>query len=172
MRKILLSEVAIYYGQVKMPEDFEIDREEIFHQMLREGVNEQLKETPFTRELDKLKTYIREYILVRHNIVLENFDCESNFYFPQERSKPLTHVDPMNLTSSPDYVCLYGVNVGQDSCNVIIEYDDNRRKGKIRWMPLNNNNFVIFPANLKYHIDKNRSEQLNCILTISYTKRI
>ena len=123
-------------------------------------------------ELDKLKTYIREYILVRHNIVLENFDCESNFYFPQERSKPLTHVDPMNLTSSPDYVCLYGVNVGQDSCNVIIEYDDNRRKGKIRWMPLNNNNFVIFPANLKYHIDKNRSEQLNCILTISYTKRI
>jgi len=81
-------------------------------------------------------------------------------------------VDPMNLTSSPDYVCLYGVNVGQDSCNVIIEYDDNRRKGKIRWVPLNNNNFVIFPANLKYHIDKNRSEQLNCILTISYTKRI
>ena len=172
MRKILLSEVAIYCGQVKMPEDFEIDREIIFYEMLREGVNDKFKETPFTRELDKLKTYIREYILIRHNIMLENFDSKSNFYFPQERSKPLTHMDPMNLTSSPDYVCLYGVNVGQDSCNVIIEYDENRIKGKIKEMPLNNNSFVMFPSNLKYHIDKNRSEQLNCILTISYFQRI
>ena len=172
MRKILLSEIAIYYGQIKMPEDFEIDREIIFYEMLREGVNDKFKETPFTRELDKLKTYIREYILIRHNIMLENFDSKSNFYFPQERSKPLTHMDPMNLTSSPDYVCLYGVNVGQDSCNVIIEYDENRIKGKIKEMPLNNNSFVMFPSNLKYHIDKNRSEQLNCILTISYFQRI
>ena len=171
MRKILLSEIAIYYGQVNMPENFEIDREIIFYEMLREGVNDTFKETPFTRELDKLKTYIREYILIRHDLTFENFDSKSNFYFPQERSKPLTHMDPMNLTSSPDYVCLYGVNVGQNSCNVIIEYDENRVKGKIREMPLNNNSFVMFPANLKYHIDKNRSEQLNCILPISYKKR-
>jgi hypothetical protein len=171
MRKILLSEIAIYYGQIKMPEDFEIDREIIFYEMLREGVNDKFKETPFTRELDKLKTYIREYILIRHNIILDNKDAQSNFYFPQERSKPLTHMDPMNLISSPDYVCLYGVNVGQDSCNVIIEYNENRVKGKIKEMPLNNNSFIMFPSNLKYHIDKNRSEQLNCILTISYTQR-
>ena len=172
MRKILLSEVAIYYGQIKMPEDFEIDREVIFHDMLREGVNEKFKETPFTRELDKLRTYVREYVGLKHNLTFESFDTQSSFYFPQERSNPLNHVDPMNPRGSPDYVCLYGVNVGQNSCNVIIEYDDSRIKGCVKEMPLNNNNFVMFPANLKYHIDKNRSEQLNCILSIFYTKRL
>ena len=171
MRKNLLSEIAVYSGQIKMPEYFEIDREEIFHQMLREGVNEQLKETPFTRELDKLRTYVREYAGLRHDLVLESFDTQSSFYFPHERSAPITHFDPMDPKGSPDYVCLYGVNVGEGSCKVLIEYDDNRRKGCVQEMLLNNNSFAMFPANLKYHFDKNRSEQLNCILVITYRKR-
>jgi len=170
MRKNLLSEIAVYSGQIKMPEYFEIDREVIFHDMLREGVNEQLKETPFTRELDKLRTYVREYIGLKHNLTLGNFDTQSSFYFPQERSAPITHFNSMDPKGSPDYVCLYGVNVGQDSCKVLIEYDDNRVKGCVEEMSLNNNDFVLFPSNLKYHIDKNRSEQLNAILIITYRK--
>ena len=171
MRKNLLSEIAVYSGQIKMPEYFEIDREEIFHQMLREGVHEQLKETPFTRELDKLRAYVREYVGLRHGLILENFNTESSFYFPHERSAPINHFNPMDPQGSPDYVCLYGVNVGQDSCKVLIEYDDNRVKGCVEEMSLNNNDFVLFPANLKYHIDKNRSEQLNCILVSTYRKQ-
>tara|TARA_R100001594_G_C3959642_1_gene245033 strand:+ start:153 stop:671 length:519 start_codon:yes stop_codon:yes gene_type:complete len=171
MRKILLSEIAIYHGQIKMPEYFEIDRETIFYHMLKEGVNKEIKETPFSRELDKLRTYIREYIFIKHGLVLENFGTESDFYFPHERSRPTTHLDPMNPKQSPDYVCLYGVNVGKDSCKIIIEYDNNKIKGCVKEMSLNNNDFVLFPSTLKYHIDKNRSEQLNSILVVTYLKK-
>jgi hypothetical protein len=171
MRKILLSEIAIYHGQIKMPEYFEIDRKTIFHHMLQEGVTEEIKETPFSRELDKLRAYIREHIFIKHNIILQELGTESDFYFPHERSKPMNHMNPMNPTESPDYVCLYGVNVGKDSCRIIIEYNNNRIKGCVKEMNLNNNDFVLFPSTLKYHIDKNRSEQLNSILFITYLKK-
>jgi hypothetical protein len=63
---------------------------------------------------------------------------------------------------------LYGVNVAKDSCNVYIEYDDNRRKGRSWVIPLNNNDFVMFPSTQRYHITKNTSQQLNSILTVTY----
>jgi hypothetical protein len=63
---------------------------------------------------------------------------------------------------------LYGVNVAKDSCRVFIEYDDNRRKGRSWEIPLNNNEFVMFPSTQRYHITANSSEQLNFILTTTY----
>ena len=63
---------------------------------------------------------------------------------------------------------LYGVNVGKDSCKICIEYDDNRRKGRSWVIPLNNNDFVMFPSTLRYHVTKNTSQQLNSILTVTY----
>ena len=77
-------------------------------------------------------------------------------------------VNPVDLKHSPDYVMLYGVNVAKDSCNVYIEYDDNRRKGRSWVIPLNNNDFVMFPSTQRYHITKNTSQQLNSILTVTY----
>ena len=77
-------------------------------------------------------------------------------------------VNPVDLKHSPDYVMLYGVNTAKDSCNVYIEYDDNRRKGRTWHIPLNNNCFYIFPATQKYFISENKSEKSNVFLTSTY----
>ena len=37
-------------------------------------------------------------------------------------------VDPVDLRNSPDYTLVYGTFVGKDDCELVIEYDDNRRK--------------------------------------------
>jgi hypothetical protein len=77
-------------------------------------------------------------------------------------------VDKVDLKNSPDYVMLYGVNLGKDSCKIHIEYDSNRRKGQSWEIPLNNNDFVMFPSTQRYHITANTSDQLNFILTTTY----
>ena len=74
----------------------------------------------------------------------------------------------MDLRNAPDYTFIYGVDVGKDSTGVIIEYDDNRRKGRTWHIPLNNNDFVMFPSTQKYFISPNKSKQMNIILTTTY----
>jgi len=74
----------------------------------------------------------------------------------------------VDLRNAADYTFIYGVDVGKDSTGVIIEYDDNRRKGRTWHVPLNNNKFVMFPSTQKYFISPNKSEQINVILTTTY----
>jgi hypothetical protein len=92
----------------------------------------------------------------------------SNFYKPREASLPLLQVDKVDLRNSPDFVLLYGVKLAKDSCFVRIHFDDNRRAGRSWDIPLNNNQFIMFPATQMYYISSNTSDQLNFIQTITY----
>ena len=166
IKKKILSEIDLYYGSIDMPKFFEIDREDIFYKMLKHQTRD-LKGVPFTREWDKLVTYVREFIQLKHDIIITEKDILGDVYFPQQ-SESFLQVNPVDLKHSPDYVMLYGVNVGKDSCEICIDYDDNRRKGRQWIIPLNNNDFVMFPATLRYQVSKNTSQQLNSILTVTY----
>jgi hypothetical protein len=77
-------------------------------------------------------------------------------------------VDPVDLRNSPDYTLVYGVDVEDNSCELIIEYDDNRRKNRTWHLPIKNNHFIMFPATNKYSFSPNTSNGLNIILTINY----
>ena len=50
----------------------------------------------------------------------------------------------------------------------VIEYDNNRRKGRTWHVPIKNNHFYLFPSTQKYFFTANKSKQLNTILTITY----
>jgi len=167
INKKILSQIDLYYGSIDMPEFFEIDRENIFHNILKHQTKN-LKGVPFTREWDKIVTYIKEFAQLKHNLIIVEKDVLSDVYFPGQQSESLLQINPVDLKHSPDYVMLYGVNVAKDSCSVYIEYDDNRRKGRSWVIPLNNNDFVMFPSTQRYHITKNTSQQLNSILTVTY----
>ena len=53
-----------------------------------------------------------------------------------------------NLDKSPDFVLLYGVNIDPKTCKIVIDYNDNVRKG-LKWeVDLENNKFVMFPISL------------------------
>jgi len=163
MQKKVLSEIALYYGDVAMPKGFEIDRDKLQSDILSSNINN--KKFPYSREWDKLNTYLREHINVEYGFQLVNKETWGNVYKPKEISIPLLNIDPVDLRNSPDYTLLYGVNV--KDCSVRIHYDDNRRKGRSWDIPLKNNQFIMFPSTNMYYITNNQKDSLNFILTIT-----
>jgi hypothetical protein len=164
MQKKVLSEVALYYGDVAMPKGFEIDRDKLQSDILSSHINN--KKFSFSREWDKLNTYLREHINVEYDFQLVNKKTWGNVYKPKEVSIPLLNIDPVDLRNSPDYTLLYGVNV--KDCSVRIHYDDNRRAGRSWDIPLKNNQFIMFPSMQMYYITNNQKDSLNSILTITH----
>ena len=164
MHKKVLSEIDLHYGTVDMPKGFEIDRDKLQADILSSKIKN--LEFPFSREWDKLNTYMREHITVEHGFTLINKETWGNIYKPKEISIPLLNIDPVDLRNSPDYTFLYGVNV--KDCSVRIHYDDNRRKGRSWDIPLKNNMFIMFPSTNMYYLTNNQKDSLNFILTTTY----
>ena len=164
MHKKVLSEIDLHYGTVDMPKGFEIDRDKLQADILSSKIKN--LEFPFSREWDKLNTYMREQITVEHGFTLINKETWGNVYKPKEISIPLLNIDPVDLKNSPDYTFLYGVNV--KDCSVRIHYDQNRRAGRSWDIPLANNDFIMFPSTQMYYITNNQKDSLNFILTITY----
>tara|TARA_R110000751_G_scaffold4337_2_gene21161 strand:- start:525 stop:1028 length:504 start_codon:yes stop_codon:yes gene_type:complete len=164
MKKKVLTEQAIYCGEVSMPKHWEIDPNELSHCILHSNLtNEKVK---FSRTWDKLNTYIREHIGLKYSINLINKETWGDIYSPKQVSLPLLNIDPVDLRNSPDYTLLYGVKV--EGCSVRIYYDDNRRKGRSWDIELKNNMFIMFPSTNMYYITNNQKNDLNFIQTITY----
>jgi hypothetical protein len=164
MQKKVLTEQSIYFGDVSMPEHWEIDRTELSHHILQSSLTDE--KLQFSKTYDKLNTYIRDFISVKHNINLVNKSTWGNIYKPNETTIPLLNIDPVDLRNSPDFTMLYGVNV--KDCFVRIYYDDNRRKGRSWDIKLENNMFIMFPSTNMYYITNNQKDSLNFIQTITY----
>ena len=164
MQKKVLSEIDLHYGTIDMPKGFEIGLNKLQEDILTSQINN--KKFPYSREWDKLNTYMREHINVEHRFQLVNKETWGNVYKPKEISIPLLNIDPVDLRNSPDYTLLYGVNV--KDCSVRIHYDDNRRAGRSWDIPLKNNQFVMFPSTQMYYITNNQKDSLNSILTITH----
>ena len=163
MEKKVLSEIGLYYGDVTMPKGFEIDRNKLQSDILKSQINN--TKFPYSREWDKLNTYLREHINLEYEFQLVNKETWGNFYKPKEISVPLLNIDPVDLRNAPDYTLLYGVNV--KDCSVRIHYNDNRRAGRSWDIPLKNNQFIMFPSMQMYYITNNQKDSLNFILTIT-----
>ena len=164
MQKKVLSEIALYHGDVAMPKDWDIDRDKLQQDILTSNVTD--SPFPFSKELDKLNTYVREHINLNYEFTLINKNIWGNMYKPQEITTPLLNIDPVDLRNSPDYTFLYGVNV--KNCMVRIHYEDNRRKGRSWDIPLTNNNFIMFPSTNMYYITNYQKDSLNFVQTITY----
>ena len=164
MQKKVLTEQSLFYGYVSMPKDWEIDRIELSHHILHSSLTDQ--ELQFSKTYDKLNTYMRDFIGVKHNINLINKSTWGNIYKPNETTIPLLNIDPVDLRNSPDFTMLYGVKV--EGCMVRIYYDDNRRKGRSWDIELKNNMFIMFPSTNMYYLTNNQKDSLNFVQTITY----
>ena len=164
MEKKVLSEQSLYYGDVAMPKDWDIDRDKLLQDILSYSFTN--KEFPFSKTWDMLNTYIKDHVRVEHNLSLVNKNSWGDIYKPSQSSKPLLDVDPVDLRNSPDFTMLYGVNV--NNCWIKIYYEDNRRKGRSWDIELTNNKFIIFPATNMYTISNEQKDNLNFIQTITY----
>ena len=164
MEKKVLSEIALYTGDVKMPTGFEIDKRFLALKSLEAGIYD--KEFIHSKEWEKLNNYIREFIDLKFKIGLVNKSSWGNVYAPSETSIPLLNIDPVDLRNSPDFTLLYGVRV--EDCMVRIHYTDNRRAGRSWDIPLTNNKFIMFPSTQMNYITNNQKTSLNFIQTITY----
>ena len=164
MHKKVLSEIDLHYGTIDMPKGFEIDRDKLQSDILSSQIKNY--KFPFSREWDKLNTYMREHINLEHDFTLINKETWGNMYKPKEISIPLLNIDPVDLKNSADYTFLYGVNV--KDCSVRIHYDQNRRAGRSWDIPLKDNEFIMFPSTQMYYITNNQTDSLNFIQTITY----
>jgi hypothetical protein len=164
MQKKVLSEIALYYGDVSMPKDWDIDRDKLQSDILKSQVTD--SPLSFSRTWDMLNTYISDHIRVEYNISLVNKETWGNIYKPAETTIPLLNIDPVDLRNSPDFTLLYGVNV--KDCNVRVHYEDNRRKGRSWDIPLENNKFIMFPSTCMYYLTNNQKDNLNFVKTITY----
>lgn len=181
MHKTILTESFILHDLVKMPKNFEINR-----QILKEGIvyssllSKQKAplntyylprpryKVPFSRALDMLNIYIIEHIFLKHKIKIFNLDIWGNSIFPNEQLDLSKDVDPMDLRNSPDFVMIYGVNINDPKATITFHFDNKRAKDREYVLPLRNNQFIFFPSHLLYKINKNKSDDLNVLLTITY----
>ena len=180
MEKTILSEISLIHGPIDMPKGFDIDRDKIKNDILTSFVKDKRISNniknysyddfyiPFSQPLQWLKDYIRDHVRSEYNISLVEKSQHGNIYNPKEKSFIRHQVDPVDLRNSPDYTLVYGTFVGKDSCELVIEYDDNRRKYRTWHIPIKNNYFYMFPSTQRYFITENKSKQMNVLLTANY----
>jgi hypothetical protein len=164
MQKKVLSEQALYYGDIAMPKGFEIDRDKLSNDILTSELQD--CQFPFSRTWDMLNTYMRDHVYVEYGFTLVNKETWGNMYKPNEITTPLLNIDPVDLRNSPDFTFLYGVKV--KDCMVRIHFEDNRRKGRSWDVPLRDNMFIMFPSTNMYYITNNQKDSLNFIQTMTY----
>jgi len=164
MDKNVLSEQALYCGDLKMPQGFEINSYKLCEDIFKYAFFR--NQFSFSKEWEKLNNYIKEFFFIKHKISLVNKESKGNVYYPNQTSQPICDVDPVDLRNSPDYTMLYGVHT--KDCYVKIFYEDNRKKGRDWTIELKKNKFVIFPSTNKYIIINHQKQLLNFVQTITY----
>jgi len=177
MQKKVLSEIDLYIDTVHI---IKIDRAKIKNNILNSFVSEkrlsknkkdysyQDFKVPFSQPLQWLKDYLRDHFKADYHRTLIIKKEWGNIYKPSESSYTRHQVDPIRLHDAPDYTCLYVIDMAKDSCELVIEYDDNRRKNRTWHIPLEDNKFIIFPSMQRYFISQNKSKQMNIFLTMTY----
>lgn len=164
MRKIQLTEQSIYHDDILMPKGFEINTNELCLKAF-EGYLKG-KKFIYSKEWEKLNTYIIENMRLRYKRNIENRDTYNQIYLPNEITEPQLNIDYTDLPKSADWILLYGVRV--KDCNVTILYDDNKKKN-LKWtIPLTDNKFIMFPASNYYFISNTQKADLNFIQFNTY----
>lgn len=177
MNQIILSHIDIIFGVVK---GITIDRNKIKNDILDSIANQKRLNknptspayndyaVPFSLPLQWFHEYIKDHFKTEFKKTLIPINTWGNVYNFRESSLNRHQVDPIDLKHSPDYTLIYGIDVGDKSCELIVEYDDNRRKNSARHILIENNKFVIFPSTQRYFLTKNKDKRLNIFLTTVY----
>lgn len=169
MKRKILENLDLIYGQVEMPKGFEIDEQVMVADIFLSEIYE--KAYPLSIPTDMLDTYIRDFTKVRHSKNLQLDKVLGKVLRPNELSQPMSQINPFDLLNSPEYVLIYGAKVESKSCDLKINIINIEHKYTEYTIPLETNKFILFPARYTYWITKNISQKDNFILTITYKNK-
>jgi len=70
MQKKVLTEQVLYYGDVTMPKNWDIDRDKLSNDILQSKINN--TEFPFSKTWDMLNTYMCDHVYLEYRLQLIN----------------------------------------------------------------------------------------------------
>jgi hypothetical protein len=167
IEKIKLSEKKLYCSNIDMPKGFEIERPTITSDIFLCNFYKDYK-PPHNHALQKIITYVCDFMRLENKLDLIPHSKRGMFFEKNENSDYLLEVDPTDLKNSPDFVMLYGVEIDKKTCEITIQYDDNRRVNKNWNINLENNKFIIFPSVQKFKIKNVNNSHLNFVQLVNF----
>ena len=122
-------------------------------------MSEYLK-VPYHQHIQWTQDWLRDHFRAEHGKTLVPTPVDSiRGIIQQTGESVITHnnVKEWHLENSPEVSCLYCVESGPRSADVIFEYDDGRNKHR-RWsVPLKLDHFILFSSHLNHSITKNEN---------------
>ena len=180
MKKTVLSEIDIYQGDLKMPKNFDIDRSKLkadildSHLQANTITNNQFSfsfldyKVPSSKTLDMVQTYVTDYLNSYFNIRMFPTQRFGNVLKPNQQTFSRNFLDCNNSSNSIDYVLIYGVDIANSSCSVVVEYNNKKDLEQKYFIPMSNNYFVVLPGSERFFISSNTSKQTNIFLTCTF----
>lgn len=180
MKKKVLSEIALYTGEVKRPKGYEVNRSQIKADIFQARLeNKTVSDNPFdyrffdydlkySKEMGYVIENIQEYYKLNFNRSLEVVSTFGNILEYREQSFSRMCVDVPEKNQYPDLVMVYGVSVNKESTSVVIEYDDNKYKNQTWFKPIEDNEFAMFPSSQKFFITGNTAHEPNVFLIVTF----
>ena len=176
MQQKVLSQIDIYTDTVQ---GSQIDNSQLKNDLLNSSILEkrlsdnskdysyQDLQLPFSKSYSWLVDYVRDHFNVDYHKVLVPKKEWGNIYLPKESSHSRHQVEPLLLKQSPDYTYIYCVEVTKNTCEFVMEYDDNRRANRAWHIPLETNKLIIFPSTQRYFISQNTGKYMNVFITVN-----
>ena len=173
MKEIELSKQFILHG--KMPLSLsKVDFENVHDfvnwniQDLHERKLNRFKDIniPLMQDIIWILDYAEAKFQLNRKKTLDRKSVDLMLHCKNEGSIKRHHLDYSDLKDSPDIVMFYFIE--SDDNQMIIEYDDNRKKGLYWEMPIESNKYVMFNSNLEYYILPNKSDKQRIVLKVTY----
>lgn len=180
MQKKVLSEIDIYFGTVDMPKYFEINRDQLKASLLTSVLTDKQYSNSFViknpndyemlngKAFTMFNRYIIENFFLRHKKSIKNNFNFGSIFEKEQSSITKNLVDKYKMGDSPDYTCIYGIDIQKNSQQLIIEYSNKRLVEQFLTVELRNNEYVIFPSTLNYFFTKNNSDKTNSYMVTTY----
>ncbi len=124
---------------------------------------------PTMQDITWLMDYIEGQYLLKEKITLWPKEISVIVHDKGEGSIKRHHLDYSDLKGSPDLVMLYFLET--DKNNLIVEYDEGRKKGCYWSLPVENNKYVLFNSHLEYYLKPNTADKQRIVLRVTYEKR-
>jgi len=177
MKEIELSKKLILHGKLPLSLS-KVEFERIFHFINDniEGLDE-LKlnrfndiNIPLMQDIIWILDYAEGQFQLKKKKTLHRKSLDVMIHGKGEGSLKRHHLNYSSLKDSPDMVLLYFIE--SDDNDIIIEYDDNRKKGLYWTLPIGSNKYVLFNSSLEYYILPNKLEKQRIVLRVTYDERL
>jgi len=101
-----------------------------------------------------VQTYIVDYLDSYFDTRVFPVQRFGNILKPNEQTFSRNFLDLNNSSNSIDYVLVYGVDIADNSCSIVIEYNNKKYLKQKHFIPMSNNYFVVLPGSERFFISR------------------